>query len=311
MTLIENIGAPLNRIATQHVAIPQKAGHAPTVRRFDLNFERLAGLGCYHPALGDAPLALELRAVKRRLLRRLGYLRAASPRRGAIRSGRRRNVILTTSTRAGEGKTFTALNLALSLAIEDQIETLLIDADAPRPKVRQALNLPQERGLLNRLVNPLLSVNGLLRRASEAPLSVLCAGDVDATVRARAADLYAGDEFARVMANLSAAAPDRLIILDAPPALAAPDAVLLAKQADEIIFVVEANQTPEPAVASALDELLDVNPNVSLILNRCAIGAGGPQYRAYERYDEQLGDDAIRENSLTRVDRKKGDLSNA
>ena len=66
--------------------------------------------------------------------------------------------------------------------------------------------------------------------------------------------------------------------------LAATDAVMLAKYADEIVFVVEANSTPEAAVAAAVDELIDINPNVSLMLNRCQIGAGGAHYGSYEYY---------------------------
>ena len=71
-------------------------------------------------------------------------------------SGRQRNLILVTSTRAGEGKTFSAVNLALSMAMEDQIETLLVDADVPRPKVRSRLGLPSGLGLTDCLLDPTL-----------------------------------------------------------------------------------------------------------------------------------------------------------
>ena len=85
------------------------------------------------------------------------------------------------------------------------------------------------------------------------------------------------------------------VIIDAPPVLAATEAVVLAKYVDEIVFVVEANATPEPAVASALDELLDINPNVSLLLNRCVIASGGSHYGSYEYYDrDQNGEEHVR-----------------
>ena len=59
---------------------------------------------------------------------------------------------------------------------------------------------------------------------------------------------------------------------------------MLAKHVDEVVFVVEADSTPEPAAANAIDELLDITPNVSLLLNRCLISDGGFYYGSYEDY---------------------------
>jgi Mrp family chromosome partitioning ATPase len=190
-----------------------------------------------------------------------------------------------TSTRAGEGKTFLAANLALSLAIEDQIETLLVDADIPRPKVRARFNLPEGLGLTDRLIDSRLDINGLCFRAEEAPLTILPEG----SPAARVSELFASREGRRLWTELSAANRERLVIIDAPPVLATTEAAVLAKYADEIVFVVEANATPESAAAAAIDELLDVNPNVSLVLNRCLIGSGGSHYTSYEYYDRSAG----------------------
>jgi Mrp family chromosome partitioning ATPase len=246
----------------------------------DLDFSRLASLGYYNPEDRSNQLALELRAVKRRLLRRIGYLRASGERQAFRTPGRQRNLILVTSARAGEGKTFTAINLALSLALEDKIETLLIDADLARPKIRDRLALPLAAGLSDRLVNPALDAAALGWRVNNEPLSILPEG-----ARAeRPADLFSRSEAQRFFSDLAMARPDRLVIIDAPPVLAATDAVMLAKFVDEIVFVVEANSTPEAAVAAAVDELIDVNPNVSLMLNRCQIGGGGAHYGSYEYY---------------------------
>jgi len=90
-----------------------------------------------------------------------------------------------------------------------------------------------------------------------------------------------------VLTDLSVFRHDRLVIFDAPPILATTEAAVLARYVDEIVFVVEADTTPEQAVAAALDELLEVNPNVSLILNRCLLPGGGDHYGSYERYDPQ------------------------
>ena len=247
----------------------------------DIDFEHLASLGFYNPQDRSSQIALELRAVKRRLLRRIGYLRSGGDRQAFRTPGKQRNLILVTSTRAGEGKTFTAINLALSLALEDQIETLLVDADLTRPKVRERLELPFEPGLADALISSKNKASSLGWRVNNAPLSILPEG-----ARAeRPTDLFATLEAQRFWTDLAMENPERLIIVDAPPVLATTDAVVLAKHMDEIVFIVEANSTPEAAVAAAVDELIDVNPNVSLMLNRCQIGAGGAHYGSYEYYD--------------------------
>ena len=262
-----------------------------------LDFRQLAAQGFYHPDARSSQLAQELRAVKRRLLRRIGFLHAANDGRAYRPAGRRRNIILVTSSRAGEGKTFSAANLALSFALEDQIDTLLVDADLMRPKLRTHLGLPQGPGLSDAMAGPTRDISRYCRRAGDTCLTVMSEG---APVE-RPTDLFAGENAKSFWRELSAAMPDGLIIVDAPPVLAAAEAVMLSKFVDEIIFVVEANATPEPAVASAIDELLDVNPNVSMMLNRCLIGAGGSHYGSYESYDRF--DEAAQSNARRQLPR--------
>ncbi len=289
MSVIEKAAGSITDISSNGKVSAPKIATGP--RHFDLDDNALAHSGFYHPAAKASRLALELRAVKRRLLRRIGFLRASGERQAYRMPGRQRNLILVTSSRAGEGKTFSALNLALSFAMEDQIETLLVDADILRPKVRNRLGLPSGPGLTDRLLDPSIKTDALQFRANQAPLSVLPEGaQID-----RVSDLFATDECKRLLTGLSTEAADRLIIIDAPPVLATTEAVILAKYVDEIVFVVEANSTPEPAVASAVDELLDINPNVSMMLNRCMIGSGGSHYGSYEYYG--LSDDAERQSS--------------
>lgn len=262
-----------------------------------LDFASLAERGFYDPGAPSSQLALELRAVKRRLLRRLGYLRASGERQAFRTPGKQRNLILVTSTRAGEGKTFTAINLALSLALEDNIETLLVDADFARPKLRDRLQLPAAPGLADCLIDKNLDPDRLGWRLNDAPLQILPEGArVD-----RPMDLFARSSTQRLWAEIAMANPDRLTVIDAPPVLATTEAVVLAKYVDEIVFVVEANSTPESAVAAAIDELIDVNPNVSIMLNRCQIGAGGAHYGSYEYYDRTDSS----ENRETRKDSNK------
>ncbi len=270
------------------IALPAKSrqrGRVSKPAAFNLDFGHLGTQGFYHPAARSSQLAQELRAVKRRLLRRIGYLNTAGEGRAYRSAERRRNIVLVTSARAGEGKTYSAVNLALSLALEDQIDTLLVDADLMRPRVRTHLDLPRGPGLSDVLTDSAQDFGAYCQQATQAPLSVLPEG---APVE-RATELFSGEAAQPFWADLSAAWSGGLIIVDAPPVLAAAEAVILSKFADEIVFVVEANATPEPAVASAIDELLDANPNVNLMLNRCLIGSGGSHYESYESYDRRDG----------------------
>ena len=269
------VDASLKQARPQRSSVPQDQ---PT---FPLNYKELGRLGFYSPASRATPLALELRAIKRRLLRRVGFFSRKSDTRLAQNSGRRRNLILVTSTRPAEGKTFTAINLALSLAAEEQIETLLVDADTPRPKVRSYFGLPGTKGLTDAIIDPSLNVETLAYRAENAPLSILPEG---APV-ARADEVFRTAETQQVFTDLSTAQKDRIVIFDAPPVLATTEAVVLARYVDEVVFVIEADSTPEPAVAAALDELLEVNPNIALVLNRCLLAGGGTHYGSYERYE--------------------------
>jgi len=258
---------------------PTDGGPAP--ERFDIDYRRLAAAGLYTPNERPDGIALELRAIKRRLMKRLSFYKLEREKLRAMRfESEQRNVVLVTSTRPAEGKTFVAINLALSLAIEDQIDTVLVDADAPRPKVFAHFGLAPRAGLTDRLRDTRLPTESLLVRANQAPLSLMSEG-----LKTRgSSELFALEEMKLLIGDLAKARQDRLVIIDAPPVLSTTEAVLLAKHVDEIIFVVEANATPESAVLTALDDITDSNQNVSMVLNKCIAQNSAKQYGAYYGY---------------------------
>ena len=295
MNLIERAAATSEasgRAARERATPPAEIG-APFV--IDTAFLRKQGF-CV-PSDKPQRLALEMRAVKRRLLRRLGF-RKAGRRKNAegVVATRQRNVVLTTSTRPAEGKTFTAINLALSLAMEDGIGVVLIDADVPRPKVLSHFGLSAERGLTDLIARPgELRLADCLLRAQDAPLSILPEGSQPGS----ATELFSRDEAGALLRETSQRFSDRIIIVDAPPVLATAEASILARMVDEVCFVVEANGTPEPAVATALDEILDVTDRVSLVLNRCLVAESAIHYGSYEEYYYKTA----------RADRREGNAS--
>lgn len=279
----------------QHPGAEDDLGLSPPQQRiakaaapFAIDIPLMRSQGFFTPTDKPERLALELRAIKRRLLRRLKFQKTSTRRRRGNRPNEERqaNVVLTTSTRPAEGKTFTSINLALSFALEDNIGTVLVDADVPRPKVLSHFGLPQTEGITDLIDRPgEVHLRECLRREANSPLAILPQG----LFQGRATELFSRDEAGEFIKDLSARFPDRLIIIDAPPVLATPEAVILAKHVDEVVFVVEANETPEPAVATALDEVLDANERVSLVLNRCMVAESAIHYGSYEEYYYKSG----------------------
>jgi len=283
MSLIEKAGGVFEKAVESAPRPPQAELRQVEPSQFDIDLAALASRGFYTPAERASRLALELRAIKRKLLRRTGLRNAAGDQRLAKKGGRQRNLILVTSTRPGEGKTFVAINLALSLAYEEEMEVLLVDADAPRPKIRAHFGLPEALGLTNRIANPSISLDAIGFRARQAPLTILGEG----TPVGRTADLFSSAEAQRVFTEMSMRKPGRAVVIDAPPVLATAESIMLARHVDEVVFVVEADATPQAAVETALDEILDANPNVSLVLNRCLIGPGSAYYGSYGDYERK------------------------
>ncbi len=203
---------------------------------FDVDLALLKSKGVFTPAAREDAQAFELRAIKRRLLRRIGFLqRAGRDRRQLKATGRNRNIILCTSTRPGEGKSFAAMNLAMSLAFEEGLPVFLIDADPARPRLRSYFGFPPGPGLTDIIKNTSLLAS-VARKATGLPLTFIGEG---AKVP-NATDLFGSNEAKRFFTALSALCPDGLIILDAPPMLATTESIALARHADEVVFVVEA-----------------------------------------------------------------------
>lgn len=231
---------------------------------FDLDYGKLAQHGLYHPDASDAELGRDLRILRRRLLHRLGFAHGAKTLRT---SRRRRNVVMITSSAAGEGATFTATNLALSLALEDSIEAFLVEASIQAPRLVEHLGLPEGPGLAEWLDAPAagasIEIASLSRRARQAPLKVLPAGG----------PAIAAEQRKDLAVELAASTPEGVVFIDAPPISNAASARRLAQYADEILVVVAADETRKPVLVAAIDELVDINPNISLVLNRRVIRA--------------------------------------
>lgn len=217
-------------------------------------------------------LSEEFRIVKRQLLL------AARGGKGfdAVEHGER---ILICSANPNEGKTFCAINLALSMATEKDNRVLLVDADFAKPSVLARLGIEGGKGLMDALADPSIDVEDLVIETDIAGLSVLPAGaqtnqDTEYLAAARTAE---------VLDQLTSHDPSRIIIFDSPPALAASPASVLALHVGQAVMIVHADVTTDSALRDALS-LLGGCENIQLLLNRTKFSPTGRKFGNYYGY---------------------------
>ncbi len=173
------------------------------------------------------------------------------------------NLVMVTSARPKEGKTFTAVNLAASIARQGDRPVLLVDADAKNGSLGDSLGLTQSAGLLDLALAPQTDALALLHPTEIGTLSVLPVGQQ----RGERPELFASDQMVRAMQNLGRRFSDRLIILDVSPCLSTSDPATLAPVVGQILFVIEAERTQRDEVEASLD-LIQTCPTITLLLNK-------------------------------------------
>jgi protein-tyrosine kinase len=178
------------------------------------------------------------------------------------------NLLLVTSARPGEGKSFMSTNLAGSIARQGDHHVLLVDADSKRDSICYSLGLAQARGLLDLAANPKLDPSPLIVRTPIERLSILPVG----RERERSAELFSTKEMTRLIQSLGRRYADRLLILDAPPCLSTSDPAVLAQVVGQILFVVEADRTQRDEIEASLD-LIQACPTITMVLNKQQISS--------------------------------------
>lgn len=209
-------------------------------RRVEIDLDVLAASGIIRPDAPRSRLADEYRVIKRPLIdNAMG--------RGAvhIKDG---NLIMITSALPGEGKTFSAANLAVSIAMELDNTVMLVDADVARPTLLSKMGLPPAKGLLDVLVDDSISLSQVLLRTNIEKLTILPSG----TQHPRATELLASDAMARLLEDMSNRYSDRIIIFDSPPLLVTTEARTLASHMGQVVVVVKSEGTTHSDVKHAL-----------------------------------------------------------
>ena len=186
------------------------------------------------------------------------------------------NLVMVTSTREGEGKTFVALNLAFSLAADPDRSVILIDADPAKSSIAHLLGLDVEHGLTDLLQDGAVDLEDVVLPTSVAGLSIVPAGHHHAL----AAELFASDRMSTLLHTLERFAPGAIVILDAPPVLATSEASALARHVDQAVLVIEADKTSRAAIGEALN-LIAICPHIGLVLNKARFRFGAVRFGAY------------------------------
>ena len=234
---------------------------------------RFADQGLRTPGAPVNAIAEEFRLIKRQLL--------LTARNLAASHGPRARAILVGSANAHEGKTYCAINLALSLAAERETEVVLIDADVAKPDVLARLGLDDRPGLLDVLADPRSSIEDVIVRTNVPQLSLLPAG----TRSNQDTELLASARTPELLDALLGADPRRIVIFDSPPALAASPAATLALHVGQIMLVVRADRTSESDLREAV-ALLDGCEQIQLVLNAVAHAPGGRRFGSYYGMEE-------------------------
>jgi receptor protein-tyrosine kinase len=235
---------------------PEPAEHqAKHSRTVVLDTARLTLAGTVDWTSDRTPVMEELRLIKRRLLRR------------AFDCDRSQNplshLVMITSAKPREGKTFVAMNIAISISLEEDYNVLLVDADIRRQALRQNLGLEASQGFVDLLLNPNLDMADVMLKTNIPRLSVLPAG----TLTDRAPELLASGRMRDLINDMANRYRDRIIIFDTAPCLVSSDAATLAAHVGQVVFVVEAEQTQQHEIIAALN-LISACPEISLILNK-------------------------------------------
>lgn len=178
------------------------------------------------------------------------------------------NLLMVTSARPGEGKSFTSINLAGSIARQADHFVMLVDVDSKRDSLCYPLGLAEARGLLDLAANPKLDPAPLIVKTPIERLSILPVG----RERERSAELFSLKEMTRLIQSLGRRYADRLVILDAPPCLSTSDPAVLAPAVGQVLFVVEADRTQRDEIEASLD-LIQACPNITLVLNKQQISS--------------------------------------
>jgi protein-tyrosine kinase len=196
--------------------------------------------------------------------------------------------VMIASALPGDGKTFTCLNLAFSLALEKDLHVLLVDADAPKPHLSKTFDMQRTPGLLDVLADPNGAIENFIVPTDVPRLDFLPAGTLSET----ATELLASERMRTVVQRLTSIYKNGIVLFDSPPVLLTNESRALGALLGQVVLVVKAGITPQQAVRDAVG-MLGEDRHISLVLNNAELdGALGYYYGYGYGYGSHAAPDA-------------------
>jgi receptor protein-tyrosine kinase len=259
-------GAKARKSVGQDETVKKKP--AKKAKRIQLDYESLSRVGYIVPHSGNKQLSEEYRIIKRPLI-----MNALGKGAAPIEHG---NLISVSSSLPSEGKTFTAMNLALSISTELDSTVLLIDGDVLRYSLSTLLGIEKEKGLIDLLEDKNCAVGDVMLETQIPRLKVISAGKRSD----KSTELLASKEMEELLDEIAVRYHDRIIIFDSPPLLSTSESIVLNQHMGQVLIVVEAGGTPVEAIKDTLSRL-DSEKAIGLVLNKSREGKGDNYYGTY------------------------------
>ncbi len=220
-----------------------------TLKPFELDIERLEENG--HISINGVRKQIneEYREIKRKLINN-AFGKLSSTLKNS-------NIIMVTSGRPSEGKTFTACNLAMSIAAEQDKTVLLVDADVLKPNVLNTLGLERREGLMEYLTGEVDDISDVLYPTNLEKLKIIPAGRSHHLTT----ELLASEKMAETVNEFANRYPDRIVIFDTPPLIGITETAILANLAGQAVVVVEEGKSKLNDVRHAVERL---NPEMAI-----------------------------------------------
>jgi exopolysaccharide/PEP-CTERM locus tyrosine autokinase len=265
--------APAGRSAVPRAERKKVAVSGP---KHHVSEEDLIRGGLLVPADSPVSVADEFRRIKRPLI--------VNANRAKGDTNSHMNIVMIASGLPGAGKTFSAVNLAVSISMERELNVLLVDADVAKPHISRAFGLSEAPGLIDLLLDEGHNLADTLVRTDLNDIQVLPAG----RKHPQATELLASERMSAIVRELAERYPDRIIILDSPPLLVTSEAPALAGQVGQIVVIVEAGKTSQQILVQTL-AVLDSSKAINLILNKSRGTHSGYYGASYGYYSHEQG----------------------
>ncbi|CAB1276785.1 polysaccharide biosynthesis tyrosine autokinase [Candidatus Nitrosacidococcus tergens] len=242
--------------------------------RINLNLENLEQRGFITPKNPKSRIAEEYRLIKRPILKSIFKNEQLDDSPS--------NLLMVTSALQGEGKTFTAVNLAISIAMEYNHEVLLIDADTIKPETSKIFGIQKKHGLMEILQGTAYESDVILN-TNIPSLYVIGSGENHPF----ATELLASQQMLGFVTNLAKKHPHWVIIFDTPPLLMTTQSSVLAHFMSQIIFVISAGNTLQTAAKEAIAMLDQTEQVVWGVINKSQQSMGSSYSYGYgeKNYD--------------------------